>query len=88
MKAGTLSEGEIVDYQVAGPFSFVGYLKYILEDSTWGDYGLLTLIGMMLTITVVNAEDLSQVKIRHRRPLEKADLVLVLAPKMSLLGNL
>ena len=44
MEEETLAEGEIVDYQVTGPFSFVGYLKYTLNDSTWGDYGLLTLI--------------------------------------------
>ena len=89
MKAGTLTEGEIVDYQIPGPFSFVAYLKYIMEDSTWGDFGLLTLLGMMwqLTITVVNAEDLSQVKIRHRRPLENADLVLVLAQRCHYLGT-
>ena len=36
MEDGTLTEGEIVDYQVPGPFSFVGYLKYILNDTTWG----------------------------------------------------
>ena len=89
MKDGTLTEGEIVDYQIPGPFSFVAYLKYIMEDSTWGDFGLLTLLGMMwqLTITVVNAEDLSQIKIRHRRPLEKADLVLVLAQRCHYLGT-
>ena len=81
MKEDTLTEGQIADYQVPGPFSFISYLKHILEASTWGDQVLLTLISMMwqITITVINAEDLSQIKIRHRRPLDKVHLVVVLA---------
>ena len=47
MEEGTLTEAQIADYQVPGPFSFIGYLKYILEGSTWGDQGLLTLVSMM-----------------------------------------
>ena len=27
MKEGTLTEAQIADYQVPGPFSFIGYLK-------------------------------------------------------------
>ena len=89
MKEGTLTEGQIVDYQVPGPFSFISYLKHILEASTWGDQGLLTLISMMwqITITVINAEDLSQIKIRHRRPLDKVHLVVVLAQRCHYLGT-
>ena len=89
MREGTLTEGQIADYQVPGPFSFISYLKHILEASTWGDQGLLTLISMMwqITITVINAEDLSQIKIRHRRPLDKVHLVFVLAQRCHYLGT-
>ena len=89
MKEGTLTEAQIADYQVPGPFSFIGYLKYILEGSTWGDQGLLTLISMMwqVTITIVNAEDLSQIKIRHQRPLDQVNLVVVLAQRCHYLGT-
>ena len=89
MKEGTLTEAQIADYQVPGPFSFIGYLKYILEGSTWGDQGLLTLISMMwqVTITIVNAEDLSQIKIRHQRPLDQVSLVVVLAQRCHYLGT-
>ena len=89
MRENTLTEGQIADYQVPGPFSFISYLKHILEASTWGDQGLLTLISMMwqITITVINAEDLSQIKIRHRRPLDKVHLVVVLAQRCHYLGT-
>ena len=89
MEEGTLTEAQIADYQVPGPFSFIGYLKYILEGSTWGDQGLLTLISMMwqVTITIVNAEDLSQIKIRHQRPLDQVNLVVVLAQRCHYLGT-
>ena len=35
MRAGTLSDADIVDYQVPGPFPFIGFLKHILEPNTW-----------------------------------------------------
>ena len=89
MEEGTLSEGQISDYQMPGPFSFVTYLRYIIEPSSWGDQGLLTILSMMwqLTVTVVNAEDLSQIKIRHRRSLEDTHLVVVLAQRCHYLGT-
>ena len=89
MRAGTLSNADIVDYQVPGPFSFIAYLKHILEPSTWGDEGTVTLIGMMwqLPITILTAEDLSQIKIRHKRPLEDAELVVVMAQRCHYLGT-
>ena len=89
MRVGTLSDAAIVDYQVPGPFSFIGYLKHILEPNTWGDEGTVTLIGMMwqLPITILTAEDLSQIKVRHRRPLEDAELVVVMAQRCHYLGT-
>ena len=89
MEKGTLTEGQISDYQMPGPFSFVTYLRYIIEPSSWGDQGLLTILSMMwqLTVTIVNAEDLSQIKIRHRRSLEDTHLVVVLAQRCHYLGT-
>ena len=89
MRAGTLSDADIVDYQVPGPFSFIAFLKHILEPNTWGDQGTVTLIGMMwqIPITILTAEDLSQIKIRHRRPLEDAELVVVMAQRCHYLGT-
>ena len=89
MRAGTLSDADIVDYQVPGPFSFIAFLKHILEPNTWGDQGTVTLIGMMwqIPITILTAEDLAQIKIRHRRPLEDAELVVVMAQRCHYLGT-
>ena len=89
MKAGTLADADIVDYQVPGPFSFIAFLKHILEPNTWGDQDTVTLIGMMwqIPITILTAEDLSQIKIRHRRPLEDAELVVVMAQRCHYLGT-
>ena len=89
MRSGSLSDADIVDYQVPGPFSFIRYLKHILEPNTWGDQGIVTLIGMMwqLPITILTAEDLSQIKIRHRRALGDAELVVVLAQRCHYLGT-
>ena len=89
MKRGSLTEGQIQDYQVPGPFSFVTYLKHILDPTTWGDQGLLTILSMMwqVTVTILNAEDLSQIKIRHERPLCEAHLVVVLAQRCHYLGT-
>ena len=76
------------DYKKPGPFSFVAYLQYMLEGSSWGDESMLTCISMMwqITITVVFAEELSQYKIRHQRKLEDADLVLIFAGDSHYLG--
>ena len=89
MRAGTLSDAAIVDYQFPGPFSFIGYLKHILEPNTWRDEGTVTLIGMMwqLPITILTAEDLSQIKVRHRRPLGDAELVVVMAQRCHYFGT-
>ena len=89
MERGTLTEGQISDYQMPGPFSFVTYLRYIIEPSSWGDQGLLTILSMMwlVTITIVNAEDLSQIKIRHQRSLDQVNLVVILAQRCHYLGT-
>ena len=39
-----LTDEQIEDYQKPGPFSFITYLKYLMQDSAWGDEGIITLI--------------------------------------------
>ena len=87
-KENPLTDKEERDYKKPGPFSFVAYLQYMLEGSSWGDESMLTCISMMwqITITVVFAEELSQYKIRHQRKLEDADLVLIFAGDSHYLG--
>ena len=35
----TITQQELADQDSPGPFSFVGYLEYLLEPKTWGDHG-------------------------------------------------
>ena len=62
-----------------GPFSIVGYMKYILGSKKWGDSICLILIASMwcARISVVLSRSLGQLKFRHDLPLEQADLILV-----------
>ena len=78
-KDGTLEPDEIKDYSAPGPFSLVEYLEYIWQDATWGDETFTAALSIMwqLATTVLNAEDLYEVRMRHDRPLGDTDLVVV-----------
>ena len=93
-----LSDSEIEKYHKPGPFSFLSYLRYMMEPTSWGDEGTVSLISMMwnITITVVEMEPgeklddplkFIQLKLRHSRPLNDVDLVLVLAGHKHYLGT-
>ena len=93
-----LTEEEIEDYQKPGPFPFITYLKYLMQDSAWGDEGIITLIGMMwqCSITIIQVgkkapkhdqpHKFLQLKIRHSKPLDDVDIVLVYAGHSHYLG--
>ena len=78
-KDGTLTEIEEIDQNLPGPFSFLGYLEYLLKPVSWGDQGVLVAVSMMwqLKITVVTAEKLHQERIRHDGPMAEADMLLI-----------
>ena len=76
---GTLEPDEIKDYSAPGPFSLVEYLEYIWKDGTWGDETFMAALSMQwqLASTVLNAEHLYEVRMRHDRDLAEVDLVVV-----------
>ena len=78
-KSGKIKAGQSADFRLPGPFSFVTYCKHILQNKSWGDAHILTLISMMwqVTITSLNAETLGEIRIRHDRPIDKADIVII-----------
>ena len=78
-KAKTLTKSEEEEYHYPGPFSFKEYLEYILQDTTWGEELLIVTMSQrwQLTITVVHGESLRESRVRHNRPLDEVDLVLV-----------
>ena len=75
---GTITPAEEYDYCHPGPFSYAEYLEYLLKDATWGDEVLIVTMSMMwqITITVVH-DDCRESRVRHDRPLEDVDLVIV-----------
>ena len=78
-KAKTLTKSEEEEYHYPGPFSFKKYLEYILKDTTWGEELLIVAMSQrwQLAITVVHGESLRESRVRHNRPLDEVDLVLV-----------
>ena len=89
MRDKTITPTEEYEYNYPGPFSFKEYLEYALLDTTWGDELLIVAMSMrwQIAITVLHAgstpedpekkDPLREARVRHNRPLEDADLVLV-----------
>ena len=78
-RAGELSQAEIDDQNCPGPFSYIGYMRALLQDGFWGDETCLTLTSMMfqIGITVLDAETFLQTKVCHNAILSKVDVALV-----------
>ena len=76
---GQLSQAEIDDQNCPSPFSFMGYMRALLQDGFWGDKICLTLTSMMfqIGITVLGAKSFLQTKVCHDAILSKADVALV-----------
>ena len=83
-----LTDREIARYNKPGPFTFLGYLTHMMHSSSWGDHGVITIMSMMwqITITILNAEYLTQIKIRHARPIQDVDLLLIFSGQSHYLG--
>ena len=66
---GSLTPGQIEIQNTPGPFSFIGYIEALLEDTFWGDHGVMLSISMMwqVAITVLTAEDFEENRIRHKQ---------------------
>ena len=76
---GSLTEQQINDQGLPGPFSLVTYCEHLLKDGTWGDMNSLMLISCLwqVSITSINAKTLHEVRIRHNMPLREVDLVVI-----------
>ena len=77
--AGELTQQQIDDQECPGPYSFHGYLMALLGGGFWGDEIVLTVVSMMFQcrITVLNADNFLQTKIRHNTSLKDVDIILV-----------
>ena len=74
-----LTQQQIDDQECPGPYSFYGYLVALLGDGFWGDEIVLTVVSMMFQcgITILNADNFLQTKIRQNTPLKDTDIILV-----------
>ena len=72
---GVLTNQEVHDHNCPGTFSFHSYLVALLNPNLWGDEQVLCLCSMLwqIGLTVVSAEEFTQIKFRHKSTLEKAE---------------
>ena len=68
------------DHNCPGPFSFLGYLRSLLEPNFWGDELCLCLLSMafQVGITVVSAEGFTCIRFRHKQDIPNSDVILCL----------
>ena len=75
----TLTDVEQEDYLAPGPFGYASYLCALLDPGFWGDEICLVGISMIwqVGITVLDADTLHTLRIRHSNTLHIPDIVLV-----------
>ena len=71
---------EVHDHNCPGPFSFHSYLVTLLDPNMWGDEEVLCLCSIMwqISLSMVLAEEFTQIRFRHKAALARADAVLVM----------
>ena len=62
-----------------GPFTFASYLKACLSKDFWADEIILHAISLMwqVTITVVHSDSLREETVRHGRPMDNTDILVL-----------
>ena len=77
-KRKLLTDQQVQDHNCPGPFSFLGYLRSLLEPNFWGDKLCLCLLSMAFQngITVVNAEGFTHIRFRHKQDIPNSDVIL------------
>ena len=81
IQAGTISAQDLREQQLPGPFSYLGYLRHMMRNSSYGDANIVKAISMMwnLRVTCIYAETLFEIHFRHSLRVAKADMVFVLS---------
>ena len=69
----------IREQELPGPFSFAQWLRHQMKASTYADSNILMAISMLwqLRVTVLNAEELFEIRFRHHCRISKADMVFI-----------
>ena len=79
VQAGTATPDYLAAQRLPGPFSFVGFLKFLSNPSTYADVHVLMTMSMIwqLRITCLYAETLHELRFCHHKRIAQADLVFV-----------
>ena len=79
LAASTLPDQEMAIRDEPGPYSVYGYLNQLLQPGFYGDELCLLIASMIwrLCITILHAESLRAIKVRHMNQALKAYFVLV-----------
>ena len=85
----TLTPDQEEAQHLPGPFSYAGYVEALLDESFWGDHGVLLAISMMwqVTITALTAETFTENWICHSRGLADVDFLLLYCGGCHYLGT-
>ena len=88
-KEGTITKEQKEAQSLPGPFSYVEFLENLLDESFWGDHGVLLSLSMMwqVTITSLTAENYKEHRVRHKRRLPDVDLLVVWSGESHYLGT-
>ena len=78
-REGTISAKDLHDEKLPGPLSLYQFMKLVATDGAWGDENVLHLISCLwqISITILDAESLGEIRIRHNMRISWVDLVVV-----------
>ena len=78
--AGKIGPQDLREQRMPGPFSFIGWLRYMLRNSSYADIHIFMTVSMLwnIRVTLLYAESLKEVRFRHHKRIAQADMVLVL----------
>ena len=78
--AGKIGPQDLREQRMPGPFSFIGWLRYMVRNSSYADIHIFMAVSMLwnIRVTLLYAESLKEVRFRHHKRIAQADMVLVL----------
>ena len=78
-KEGTISAKDLHDEKLPGPLSLYQFMKLVATDGVWGDENILHIISCLwqISITILDADTLGEIRIRHNMRIARVDLVVV-----------
>ena len=78
-REGIISAKDLHDEKLPGPLSLFQFMKLVATDGVWGDENILHLISCLwqVSITILDADTLGEIRIQHNMRIPHVDLVVV-----------